>query len=116
MTTPRRFSLTFCARPRMNTPRTRQVPPRRRASSLDHLVGAGEEGWREFDPKGPCCPEVDDELESLGLINGQLSRGRAFQNLIDVGRRSGVQVREARTVAEQNTSLNVVRLVADSGQ
>src|SRR5829696_10132596 len=55
--------------PRLRSPfmerASRKRPPR--ASSLDHLVGAGEETWRDRDPERPRGLQVDGHLE-LGRL------------------------------------------------
>ena len=44
--------------------------------SLDHLVGADEDGLREGEAQGLGGLEVEDQLEARGLLDGQVSRVR----------------------------------------
>src|SRR5262245_6611150 len=55
--------------------------PPSHSSSLDHLVGAGEQRWRNIEAEGSCCLEVDDELELGGLNHRQIGRFDALENL-----------------------------------
>src|SRR5262249_36686572 len=56
------------------------------ASSLDHLVGAGEQRCRYFDPQGPRGRQIDDEIEFGRLLDWDVGRVRSAENLIDVTR------------------------------
>src|SRR5262245_11404389 len=53
-----------------------------RAASFDHLVSAGEECRRDFEAERPRCSQIDDKLEPRSLLDGQISRFRAFENLV----------------------------------
>jgi hypothetical protein len=68
------------------------------ASLFDHLVGAQEE--ISTDRKSECsrCFEIDDKLEFGGLLNRQVGRLRALQNLLDVSGGSPEQIGKARAI------------------
>src|SRR5262245_44008689 len=52
---------------------------------FDHLVGAGEQRRGYVEAERPRRPQVDDKLEPRGLLDGQISRFRAFENLVHEG-------------------------------
>jgi hypothetical protein len=54
------------------------------ASLFDHLVGAQEEISTDRKSERSRCFDVDDKLEFGGLLNRQVGRLRALQNLLDV--------------------------------
>jgi hypothetical protein len=40
---------------------------------FDHLVGAGEQRWRQVDVERPRSFEIDDEFQPSGLLNGEIT-------------------------------------------
>src|SRR6266576_1949144 len=67
------------------SPRMEAVNPNRtalgtRASSLDHLGGAGEQRRRECESERFCRLEIDQELKLSGLINWDVARFGPFQD------------------------------------
>src|SRR5262249_5925510 len=64
---------------------SRLVHRNKTASLFDHLVGAGEECRRDFEAERPPCSQIDDKLEPRSLLDGQISRFRAFENLVHEG-------------------------------
>ncbi len=53
---------------------------------LDHLVGAHQERFRYREAERLGRLEVDHELELGRLLDGQVGRSSALEDLIDVGR------------------------------
>src|SRR5262245_63941166 len=60
------------------------------ASLLDNLVGAGKQGWRDFDAERPRSDQIDDQLTFVGRL-------RSAKGLVAPGRacRSGTWMRDA---------------------
>jgi hypothetical protein len=55
---------------------------------LDHLIGPRQQRRRDREAKGLGGLEVDDELESRGLLHRQISRPGAFENPVDIASRA----------------------------
>src|SRR5262249_52777274 len=51
-------------------------------SSLDHLVGAGDECWRQIEADGARSLHVDDELKPVQLLDRELGRIGALEDAI----------------------------------
>ena len=70
----------------------REAPARRcrssRRSSLDDLVDPQHERRRDREAKCLRGPKIHDQLEGPGLLDGQVARLRAFQDLVEIGRAS----------------------------
>jgi hypothetical protein len=54
------------------------------ASSVDHIVGEGEQHRRHLNAERLGGLEVDDEVEFRGLLDGKIGRLGALQNLVDL--------------------------------
>ena len=55
----------------------------RLAHSLDHLVGAGEHGWRNLKADGLRGVEIDHHLELGRLLDRKVAGIRAAHDLVD---------------------------------
>ena len=54
------------------------------ASLFDHLVGAGEQHWRDFEAERLGCFEVNRELVFRRVLHRQVGRFLALQNAVNV--------------------------------
>jgi hypothetical protein len=70
-------------------------------SSLDHLVGQHQDRLRDCHAKSPGRLEIADQLERRRLTDRQVSRLRALQDAIDVGRGLPVEILRFRAVADE---------------
>src|ERR687888_223333 len=52
---------------------------------LDDLGGLEQDRLGEGQPEGPGDPEVDDEVEGGGLLDREVGRAGALEDLVDVG-------------------------------
>ena len=65
------------------------------APLFDHLVSAQEEISTDRQSERSRCFEIDDKLEFGGLLNRQVGRLRAFQNLVDISGGAQEQIGKA---------------------
>src|SRR6516165_2611288 len=72
--------------------------------SFDHLVGAREQGGRNFDADRLGCLQVDDEFEFGGQLDRHFGWLLALEDASDVGGRLAKLVRKVRSVAHQPAS------------
>src|SRR5262249_59407467 len=70
-----------------------------RAASLDHLVGNGEQPWREAQAECLGSVEVDHQLEFSRLHDRKVGRLLALENPAGVNAGQATRVSKARTVA-----------------
>jgi hypothetical protein len=61
------------------------------AHLFDHLVGTGEQCWRDIEPERLRRFEVDDQLELCGLFNGKVCGAFSFENATDIVARAPEQ-------------------------
>jgi len=77
------FQAPTCAQPLAKLGGKRRVSCRR-AVSLDHLVGAQENGGWNFQTDGSRRLEIDDQVELRRLLHRKISRLGAFENSIHI--------------------------------
>jgi hypothetical protein len=68
------------------------------ASSFNHLVGDAEERRGEFNPERLSSDEVHDQIEFGWLLDWNITRLRAAQNLVDIVAGAPKKVRVVRPV------------------
>ena len=56
--------------------------PKPTAPSFNHVVGAGDQQWRQFDPKRLCGLQIDAQLELCRLENGDIVWFRPFKDFV----------------------------------
>src|SRR5436190_504690 len=69
------------------------------SASLDQLVGAGEDRWRDREAERPGRLEIDHQLEGGRLHDRQIGWLLALENPSDIGTRLAVGRRDARSIA-----------------
>src|SRR5687767_12331615 len=74
---------------------------------LDHLGSLGEHVRGDGEAEGLGCLEVDDEVEAHRLLDGEVSRLGAFENLIYVGSCTVVHVQHLRAIPGQASGFRV---------
>src|SRR2546428_223274 len=105
-------------RPRLTTspslrgspqPASRASAPRGTcAGSFDQLVRPQQQCLRDRQPKSLRGFEVDHELELGGLLDGEVRRLGALQDLVDVGGSTATQIGQARSKRHKSPGLRVL--------
>ena len=72
--------------------------------SFDHLVGAGEDRWRHGQTERIRGPEIDDQLECGWLLDWQIGRLGALQDLPDISTDIAISVGQVRSITDQTAS------------
>src|SRR5271169_3754838 len=74
--------------------------------SLDHLVGAGKDRWRHSEAEFAGGFEIDDQLEGSRLLDWQIGRLGAFEDLSGVYAELAPYVGETSSIAHQAAKLD----------
>ena len=59
-------------------------PQERRGGSFDHLVGAGQDRWRDGEAESLGGLQIHNQFESCGLLDREVGRFLTLQDLVDV--------------------------------
>ena len=88
---------------------------RNKASSFDHLVGAGEERGARCKPERLRGLEVDNKLEFRGLLDGEVAGLCPLEYLVNVVCRATSQLCKVGAVADKATSFDIAPVPVNSG-
>ena len=66
----------------MAAPDDRPLPAQEQ--SFDHAVGTKQDRWRDGEIEHPSGVQIDDQLELRRLLDRQIARLRAIEDLVDV--------------------------------
>src|SRR5271166_2458473 len=73
----------------------------RAANSINNLVGAGKQLWRDFEPERLGGLSIDDKRKPGRLFHRQLTRRCTLEDLIDVGGSLSKMLDKVETVVHQ---------------
>src|SRR3984893_3873761 len=90
--------------------------PQQTASLFDDLVGECEQRRRHLEAKRPSGREIDGELELGRLLDLEVARLRAAQNLVHILGGAPEQVREVWSVGHETPGLDIVAGAPDRRQ
>src|SRR5215471_17496383 len=76
------------------------------ASSLDHLVGAREQGRWNGNTNSPCGLKIDDQFELGRLDDGQLAGFFAFQHAAGVDTSLPISIWQTCPIAHQTAGID----------
>jgi len=77
---------------------------RETASLFDHFVRADHEGQRHVDAERFGGFEVDDQLESRRLLDGEIGGFGALEDLVYIHRAASKQVVDVRAIGEETAA------------
>src|SRR5262252_10703319 len=87
--------------------------PPSRFTSLDHLVGAGEQRRWHLDAERLGGGQIDDELEFGRLLDRKVGWICPAQNLVDIVARAPEQVRVVWTIGQQTSGFDILPPTVD---
>src|SRR5216683_6321581 len=86
---------------------------RNRGVSFDHLVGLGEDRWRDGEAERLRSLEIDDQLERGRLHDWQVGRLGALEDLPGINSDLATDSRDARPIADQAAGRGVFTELID---
>src|SRR6266511_2300381 len=84
-------------------------------SSLDHLVGAGEQRGRNLDAERSRGRKIDHEFEFAGLNDRKIGGLGTLQDSASIDADLAKRFREARSVAHQPARFDIFACIEDGG-
>src|SRR5262250_286438 len=84
--------------------------------SLNHFIGMCQDRRRRRQPEGFGSLEVDDELELLRLLDGEISGPGSFEDLVHVHGGVPVHLRETGRIGDKTAVRYIVSVDEDRRQ